>query len=234
MPPRPKFSREKIIKIACKIVKKEGIEAITARNLGDKLGSSARPIFTVFRNMNEVKWEVRNAALRDFKKYLIESEDLIPAFKDIAVKTVMYSLVEPQLFKALFVWDDLEETDSQKTVCNLSGVEEIYIKSIQNDYRITSEEAKELFEQIWIQIFGMATLSTGNMVDFSESEIEKKISQAIRGIELTMNLAVGEKEYEEITEEFLGHIFEEVAEESEPKEEVKPKPKKEMIFSWLD
>ena len=44
MPPRAKFSREEIIKAGLDIVRENGLEALTARALGDKLGSSSRPI----------------------------------------------------------------------------------------------------------------------------------------------------------------------------------------------
>ena len=62
MPPRPKFSREEIVEAALRVVSEKGVEALTAKALGDALGSSARPIFTVFRSMKEVQDEVRAAA----------------------------------------------------------------------------------------------------------------------------------------------------------------------------
>ena len=55
MPPKPKFTREEIAAAALEIVKESGVDALTARNLGDRLGTSSRPIFTAFKNMSEVK-----------------------------------------------------------------------------------------------------------------------------------------------------------------------------------
>ena len=55
MPPKAKFSRDEIVETALAIVREDGIQALTARALGDKLGSSARPVFTVFQNMEEVQ-----------------------------------------------------------------------------------------------------------------------------------------------------------------------------------
>ena len=51
VPPKCKFTREEIIQAALDIAKKEGIVSITARSLGAKLGSSSKPIFSVFENM---------------------------------------------------------------------------------------------------------------------------------------------------------------------------------------
>ena len=63
MPPKPKFTKEEIVTAALELVSEKGIEALTARELGVRLGSSARPIFTVFNSMEEVQEEVRAAAL---------------------------------------------------------------------------------------------------------------------------------------------------------------------------
>lgn len=59
MPPKPMFTREEIVQAALDIVSERGIEALTARELGVKLGSSARPLFTVFKNMEELHEAVR-------------------------------------------------------------------------------------------------------------------------------------------------------------------------------
>ena len=62
MPPKPKFTREKVVEVALTLVGERGMAALTARELGERLGSSARPIFTVFRNMEELTEAVREAA----------------------------------------------------------------------------------------------------------------------------------------------------------------------------
>ena len=67
MPPKPKFTREEIVDAALSIVSERGVDALTARELGERLGSSARPVFTVFKNMEEVQAEVRAAAMRRFE-----------------------------------------------------------------------------------------------------------------------------------------------------------------------
>ena len=40
MPPKPRFTREEIVAAALDIVSRKGIEALTARELGETLGSS--------------------------------------------------------------------------------------------------------------------------------------------------------------------------------------------------
>ena len=52
MPPKPKFTREKITEAALNIIRTRGAESLTARELGKALGSSPCPIFTLFADMD--------------------------------------------------------------------------------------------------------------------------------------------------------------------------------------
>ena len=70
MPPKAKFTKEEIINAAFDIVRKNGLLSLTARTLGAKLGSSARPIFTVFTGMEEVIAEVKDCARKEYNKYI--------------------------------------------------------------------------------------------------------------------------------------------------------------------
>ena len=58
MPPKFKFTREEIIQEALDLTRKNGISAVTARALGERLHSSVKPIFGQFKNMEEVEKEV--------------------------------------------------------------------------------------------------------------------------------------------------------------------------------
>ena len=54
MPPRAKFTKEEIINAGLEILKEKDLSSVTAREIGKRLKSSSRPIFTTFQNMNEV------------------------------------------------------------------------------------------------------------------------------------------------------------------------------------
>ena len=70
MPPKFKFSREEILQAALELTRESGISAVTARALGARLGSSAKPIFGLFENMQEVQQEVLKAADRLYQSRL--------------------------------------------------------------------------------------------------------------------------------------------------------------------
>ena len=71
MPPKPKFTREEIVAAALDIVRERGLKGLTARDLGARLGASARPIFTVFENMEDLTREVMPRRRREWALTLI-------------------------------------------------------------------------------------------------------------------------------------------------------------------
>ena len=82
MPPKAKFTREQIIQAGLDIIREHGMESLSARALGTKLGSSARPVFTVFQSMEEVQEEVTKSAKSLYAEYVRTGLEQELAFKD--------------------------------------------------------------------------------------------------------------------------------------------------------
>ena len=177
MPPKPKFTREKVAQVAYNIVKENGVSALTARELGKRLKSSASPIFTIFENMNDVKWAAREIALQEFEKYASDFRDYSPAFKRIGMLMVEYAIHKPELYKLLFMQEHNEGQSIDDTIGELGNLAEASIEIIQKDYEMTQEEAKILFEQIWIHTFSMGALCAMKVCNFTEDEIALKLGQ---------------------------------------------------------
>lgn len=182
MPPRAKFTKEEIIEAALNIVKTDGFEALTSRALGTHLGSSARPIFTVFENMEEVQQAVIESAKMLYKEYINQGLTWEHPFKGVGTQYILFSVNEPKLFQLLFMTE-------RPQVPNLSGVlpliEDSYEKillSIQNDYGINELLAKRLYHHLWIYTHGIATLCATRMCRFTDDEISSMITEVFTSI----------------------------------------------------
>lgn len=108
MPPKPKFSKEEIIDAALDIVSRDGVAALTARELGEKLGCSSSPIFTVFKSMDEVMQAIRDEAKRRYDKYVSRARDYYPSFKAIGILMLRYAKEQPKLFQLLFMTENAQ------------------------------------------------------------------------------------------------------------------------------
>ena len=67
------------------------------------LGSSARPIFTVFDSMKQVQDAVREAAMRRFERFAEQKLPDMPLFKQVGMQMVLFGAREPKLYQLLFM-----------------------------------------------------------------------------------------------------------------------------------
>lgn len=95
MPPKAKFTKAEIIEAALNIVRADGYEALTSRALGTYLGSSARPIFTVFKNMEEVQQDMIKSAKALYKEYVNKGLTTEPPFKGVGTQYILFAVNEP-------------------------------------------------------------------------------------------------------------------------------------------
>lgn len=177
MPPKAKFSREQIIDAAIDIVREDGFDALTSRALGTKLGSSARPIFTVFQNMEEVQQEVIITAKQKYREYISKglSQDL--AFKGVGMEYILFSINEPKLFQLLFMTEQSQIPDLTGVLPLIDDSYEQILRSIQSGYEIDKSSAEILYRHLWIYTHGIATLCATNMCRFTDEEVSSMIRQ---------------------------------------------------------
>ncbi len=175
MPPKPKYTREEIAKAALDIVREEGVDALTARELGDRLKTSSRPIFTAFENMEDLKNRVTDAGVEMFKKYAGNFAEYTPAFKRVGMQIISFATKEPRLFEFLFIRKNPEAT------MRLQSVENECTAIIAKDYGFSNDDARMLFEQVWIFTFGLATLSAMGVYEYTEEEISDMLTREFTG-----------------------------------------------------
>ena len=174
MPPRPKFTRDEIASAAFQMIKEGGVSALTARDLGARLGTSARPIFTMFKNMEDVKLAARELAVKEFLDYISDYPEYSPAFKRIGMMIVSYGIHEPELFKLLFLQEHSRGMSFEESLKDLGGMDETCIRLVMRDYDLTEAEAKLLFEQMWTHALGLGTMCAMGVCDLSEEEIGRR------------------------------------------------------------
>lgn len=192
MPPKSKFTREEIIAAALKIAEENDISAVTARAIGDKLNSSARPVFTVFKSMEEVITEVKKAAKGIYNEYIREGLKEELPFKGVGKAYIRFAVEKPKLFQFLF----MSETDQNTTVGALPVVDDNYediLSSITEQYGIPKEDALSLYSHLWIYTHGIASLCATKTVKFSGTEISGMITEVFIALMVKKKTEINER-----------------------------------------
>ena len=171
----PIFTKEAVLKAAIEVVRRDGEEALTARNIGKALGSSPRPLFTLFENMESVRAAVRTEATRLYCEYVADSLDYVPAFKEYGLRLVRFGVEEYNLFRFIFLNSDLKMEDFGVP---FAACRDAFV----DDYNLTAEQAGRLVNTVWTFACGLATLIHTGVVDMSDEEISDALSEQFVGL----------------------------------------------------
>ena len=181
MPPKAKYTREEIIDVALQMTRENGIESVVARELGKRLGTSSSPIFTAFKNMEELQLEVRNVALKEFESYVSDALNYTPAFKYVGLKMIEFAVKEPKLFQLVYMREHEMSQRFDGLVAELGDTVEVCIEIIRKDYGLSRQEAELLFRQVWLQTFGICVLVAGKVCRITSEEISEMLSMVFKG-----------------------------------------------------
>ncbi len=182
MPPKAKFEKSDIIKAAVSIVEREGIEMLTARSLGKELGSSARPIFTLFESMDEVSRSVLEYADALYGKYVEKGLGEELAFKGVGKAYIEYACEHPRLFQLLFMKERSKFNDKESVLKGIENHYEQIISSIRDSYFVDRKCATDLYFHLWVYTHGIAVLTATNVCRFTQQQISEMLTQVFTSL----------------------------------------------------
>ena len=151
MPPKPRFTKQEILQAAISLVREQGAERLTARDLAAALGASSRPIFTAFQNMEEVRSVVAEEGWRSYHAYRERelAEKKFPPFKAMGMAYIRFAAEEKNLFKMLFMQDGGSEQN---------GGAEADVVAACEAAGVASEKAAIFHLEIWSAVHGIAMM----------------------------------------------------------------------------
>lgn len=179
MPPKFKFTREEIITAGVNITRNKGIAALTARELALELGSSTKPIFGLFENMDEVKNEVIKAANNLYQSYIQKgiSSNKYPPYKAVGIEYIQFAKEEKELFKLLFMRDRTEERieENREEIRPILGI-------IMTNLGVSEDDAFLFHLELWLYVHGIATMIATNYLDWDIDFVNNTLTDAYEGL----------------------------------------------------
>lgn len=179
MPPKFKFTRDEITNAALNVTRKNGISGLTARALAAELGCSVKPIFGLFKNMEEVGQEVFIASDLLYQNYLREdmAKGKYSPYKASGMAYIRFAKEERELFKLLFMHDRSREKIEENK-------EEIrpLMQLIQQNLGISEDEAYLFHLEMWLYVHGIATMIATSYLDWDDEFISRVLTDAYMGL----------------------------------------------------
>lgn len=174
MPPSPKFTKSEIAQAALRIISKKGVAALTAKELGNELGSSARPIFTTFQNVEEVWTETLAAARILFNQYVAKAFQGPRRFYNIGLQFFRFAKEEPRLFALLFMKEGTGNGISGILVPTYDNYEDI-LSHLEESSGLSRADSAKIFQTMFIFTHGLACLQATGASQFTEEDVGQRI-----------------------------------------------------------
>lgn len=169
MPPRVKFQKKEIVNAALNVVRKEGIDAVTAREVAKELKVSVGPIFTWFETMDQLKVEVYVVAKERYRNYIEQGlKEKIP-FLGLWHQYIRFAKEEPELYKLLFLTKPGEVSGGAMETLKYS--QDMARPSLMQIYNMDERTADKYFRDMWMVAFSFATLIVTDDCPYSDEEI---------------------------------------------------------------
>ena len=175
MPPAVKFQKEDIVEAALNIVRKKGIDAVTAREVARELRVSVGPIFTWFQTMEQLRTEVHKQAEICYRKYIERGLAGPIPFLGLGQEFVRFAREEPELYKLLFLRKSDNSTGGAME--SMRVCQELARESVMRVYNMEASQADCYFRDLWLVAFSFATLVVTNDAPFSEEEMSRIMSE---------------------------------------------------------
>lgn len=191
MPPKPKFTKEQIVSAALDIVRDGSVEAVTAQEMGKRLGTSTRPMFTYFGTVEELRQAATDAAWRLYDERVQKGLSFTPAFKGFAMAYIHFAIEEPSLFRLLFMRKS-EATSIAEFLDREGHLGEV-LDAVTDTFNICHEQAIWLYENMWTYAHGIAAMCASEAVGFSDEEIAQKLGTICRGLLMTLHAPADER-----------------------------------------
>lgn len=185
MPPKPIISRQDIINTAMQLVREDGMDGVNARSLASALTCSTKPLFRIYKNMEELKSDILTQLDAYYNAFMecriTENNRLLSQ----GIAYIEFARTEKMIFHTLFMNRNMEGSSLRDIVCA-----EWNRRSIENARAITGlpiEKAEMLFINIWLYAHGIATQIVSNGIDISFDTVRELLDHAFKQFSIDLS-----------------------------------------------
>lgn len=179
MPPKVKVTKEEIVHAALEIVRKQGEQAVNARNIAAALSCSTQPVFSNFATMDELHFAVLEKAdilCRDYIRREVESGNF-PAYKASGMAYIRFAKEERELFKLLYMCDRSGASIPEESDLN-NQMEAL----VHHNTGLVNEDAKLFHLEMWAVVHGIATMFATGFLDIPWELVSQMLTDTYQGL----------------------------------------------------
>ena len=182
MPPTPIITKQDILNAGIQLIRENGIRSVNARSLAKSLSCSTKPLFRIYKNMEELKKDIKKELdiyYNDFMEKNMTNENRLLSQ---GISYIEFARSEKMIFSSLFM---------NMTMAGSSLQDIIHAEwnrtSIENAKALTglsTEKAEMLFINFWLYSHGITTQIVSNDIDIPLDLVKKLLKNAFNRFSL--------------------------------------------------
>lgn len=137
--------------------------------------------------MEELQEAVCAAAMKSFEGYAATVVEGMPIFKSIGMKMVMFGMEKPELYKLLFMSERNGFSSFDDMLTRLGTTADVCIRAICESYGLTADEARMLFENVWIYTFGIGALCASGACKLTNQQLSDMLTTEFKAVMLLID-----------------------------------------------
>ena len=183
MPTKIRISKDMILDAAFEIVRQDGMEKLSNRELANKLKCSIRPIYYQFENVEEMQKELYLKIEQYFYKFILDNMvEGIPKYKQVGINYIKFAKKEKKLFQTLFM-SEMGLTPDAFVLKGGKDYEEI-AKLVKISTNLNENDIKDFHTKMWIFCHGIATLVACGTVKLTDNQVQELLSYEFQALML--------------------------------------------------
>lgn len=178
MPPKFKFTKSEIVNASLDIIRENGPDCVSSRNIAARLSSSPKVIFSWFNSMEDLWHEIMKTTEELYNSYIVSdmAKNEYPKYKASGMAYIRFASEEKALFKLLFMRDRTNEifTDDDDSI-------EPLLRLIMQKSGLSFDEAKLFHLEMWVWVHGIASMVATGYLNLDIKLISEMLSDVYNG-----------------------------------------------------
>lgn len=175
--PKQRITKEMILEAAFHIAKEQGIANVLVKNVSARLGCSVQPIYSYYKNMDELRQDLVEHTKEYFQAYLAQYIDKTgPIFRQTGACYLRFAKEQPHLFQLLFL----------RKRSDLSSLQELYeiecspqiAEYLANTLGLSLHGAKKLQLHMVFYTMGISAILATSQCEIPTDELMEQMESA--------------------------------------------------------
>lgn len=180
MPPKPKITKDMVIAAGFDIVRNEGLESLNVRSIAAKLNCSTQPVMYHYKTVDELKADIYAAVDGFHTEYIMCPNDAVDPLLSIGLNYIRFAHEENHLFRFLFQSDKFRNIGFKELI---NGDETAsLLETVVQQAGLDIEQAKTVFETLFICVHGYASLLANNSMEYNEEHCAELLANTFTSI----------------------------------------------------